>query len=157
MSDDPLAGLAEQAAHVRKPALLEHCEAVYAAMLQRAEYNATTECPIYTGHLTKLFTELRLSMPYYSKVMQAMQDMDCCRQLRRGGGGSASEWSLHQPPSATLWPRVRDTGMGSKNSPSGKTAALIQQNKDLATRVQRLEDAVFGQGQGPTITTPQEG
>lgn len=96
------------------PALFGHTTRVYNAMLDSAAEGIGTEV-VYRGHLTRVFQELGLSVPYYTSVMQALKQMGCVEQIRRGGGGGESEWSLFKPPTPDLFtakmptPRRRQT------------------------------------------------
>src|SRR4051794_10906529 len=85
------------------PVLFLHCRQVYDAMMQQAFKTGggeTTDGPepemvVYEGRLVQLITrDLHLSVPYYSHVRTALMRMGCIRQLRRGGGGSPSQWEL---------------------------------------------------------------
>lgn len=139
-------------------ALLDHCIRTYAEMKQQGKFDPTQNVTIYDGHLTKLIARLNYSTPYYSKITQALIKMGCIHQLRRGGGGSSSEWLLKQAPDAALFETfVAIKTLGSKNSPGGRTAMLEQQIRGLSDRVTRLEDVVFnvtGVPSYPVIAVP---
>jgi hypothetical protein len=131
--------ISEEALHPM-PALYHHCVTVYAKMLETAEPVPKTEYALYTGKLTKLFGELYLSLPYYTKVTQALKDMDCIRQQKRGGGSAPSEWLMVQVPSRELWTLVRDDGKMS--SAAQKNQVHDQQMRDLSSRIDRIEEAL---------------
>ncbi len=132
MADAEVEGLAE-------PALFQHCVTVYEAMLARAEERVEEGATWYhyTGSLIKLFDELGLGQPYYTHVMRKLRQMDCCRQLQRGGGTSPSKWALLQPPSIELFGQ-------SGGSPSVTQRHRKQQSeqmiRDLNVRVAALEE-----------------
>lgn len=95
------------------PALFEHCVNVYKAMFDEAravnkgsersddpdENTEELQVIVYEGFLTQLITgRLNLSVPYYTTVMQALRNMGCVRQLRRGGSTTPSQWELIYEP-----------------------------------------------------------
>lgn len=54
---------------------------------------------VWEGMFTKLITvQCRLAVPQYSKVRSALLRMGCIKQLRRGGGGSPSQYELIYEP-----------------------------------------------------------
>lgn len=124
------------------PALYWHCQRVYDAMASQSEPHpqATTldgePLQIYRGFLTKLFNELDISTPYYSHVMKRLKRMDCVRQLKRGGGGSESEWLLVQAPQLDVFNAVED---GMSVVGQSKQEAMAQQIRDLNARLKALE------------------
>jgi hypothetical protein len=122
-------------------ALYEHCTNVYHDMLAES-LPETPEDPdsalLYEGHLTKLVQRLELSTPYYTSVIQALKQMGCIEQLRRGGGNALSRWRLFHEPTEEAF-NVVD---GRKRPRTGTQAALEQQVRDLTGRVQLLELAV---------------
>lgn len=130
----------QQPQHQPVSANYEHCRDVYEAMVQSGttEIIDETNVLVYEGYLTRLFTHLGLSVPHYTHVMKVLKQMDCVRQIRRGGGSSASRWLLIQAPSPDLY-------KSSSNRPSAakKTSlsAIQQQLNDLARRVSTLETA----------------
>jgi hypothetical protein len=119
-------------------ASFQHCVAVYEAMLSRSDlalldHNSQEESSVYTGFTTKLFAEIGLSVPYYSKIMKLLQAMDCIRQLRRGGGPSASQWLLIQAPTVELFDRAEVVSKGAE-------APEDQRWKDLNNRLIAQEE-----------------
>lgn len=123
-----------------QPALYGHCEQVFAEMDARATLQEIDgqEAKVYTGHLTKLFEDLRLSVPYFSSVMNQLKGMDCVRQLRRGGGSAPSVWLIVQPPSIDMFEAGREPSKAQART--GRLDVLEQQVRDLAKRIQALED-----------------
>jgi len=87
------------------PSLYQHCITIYDAMKETAVVTEfeDSELLAYEGFLTKLFIREHMSVPYYTSVMQELQQMDCVRQLRRGGGSSPSLWAMIQRPTRALW------------------------------------------------------
>jgi hypothetical protein len=65
--------------------------------------------PVWTGYLTHLMRDLGKYGPYYSKIKGDLEEMDCIRQLRRGGGSTPSQWLLVQPPTEVLYSTVPQT------------------------------------------------
>jgi hypothetical protein len=97
--------------------------------------------PVYTGFLTRLFADLHYAVPQYTHVMRALKEMDCVRQLQRGGSSSPSKWALLQPPSISLW----NSHKGAETKPwrtASKVETLNQQIRDLDKRVAELEKRV---------------
>lgn len=121
------------------PALFEHCEAAYGAMLAEAietEVGEGVVLPVYEGFLTKLFTEkLFLSNPYYTHVMKRLRAMDCVRQLRRGGSSTPSKWALLKKPVLAEFMVLGASIGGNKQS--------SQQIRDLSNRISVLETALL--------------
>jgi hypothetical protein len=92
---------------------------------------------VYRGHLTKLFTKLHLSTPYYSMVTKQLKAMGCIEQLRRGGGGAESEWQLIAAPTEDLYDaHPKETREGVRSTVPA--AAIEQQIRDLANQVNEL-------------------
>jgi hypothetical protein len=119
-------------------ATFQHCCAVYEAMLERSDlarldHDSQEESRVYTGFTTKLFAEIGLSVPYYSKIMKLLQAMDCVRQLRRGGGPSPSQWVLLQEPTTELFNRAEVIEKGAQ-------APEDQRWKDLNDRMIAQEE-----------------
>jgi len=102
------------------------------------EYEGS-EVLVYEGFLTKLFTEVRLSTPYYTSVMNELMHMDCCRQLRRGGGSSPSTWLIVQAPTVTLWDArssmPRKHRLGRREDP-----IMAQRMRDMQLQIDGLYD-----------------
>jgi hypothetical protein len=119
------------------PAMFNHALTVYETMLAEAKpYELDPDYHVWTGFLTHTFTDLGLSVPYYTKVMSLLKKMDCVRQLRRGGSTTPSEWLLMQPPTEELY-----TGVPGKHLTPHQTRMGIveQQIKDLHHRISELE------------------
>lgn len=115
-----------------------HCVTVFDAMAKRAERDEAGQI-IYSGFLTKLFHELELPTPYYSKITKLLRDMGCIYQLTRGGGSASrpSRWILHRPPS-------REAFIQASQPPDPalvlSARQLSQMALDLVERVNRLEE-----------------
>lgn len=126
------------------PALFRHCEAVYRAMEERAQVQPLLQTMeeeglVYEGFLTHLFREMNLSVPYYTTVMQALQRMDCVRQIRRGGSTTPSRWLLKQYPTLELFNQMQDkTSM--KVQGRRKVDKLEQMIHDLNRRLTSAEE-----------------
>ncbi len=94
---------------------------------------------MYEGMLTKLITvELNLSVPYYTSILRALKRMGCVRQIRRGGGTSASQWELICPPTEEAFLLVRPR----KAPKKGKQEMQQDQINALNNRVLALEKAL---------------
>src|SRR6266496_1675165 len=124
--------------------LFSHCQNVYNLMLkQSAQIDLETDEPeymtVYEGMLTKLITvELNLSVPYYTSILRALKRMGCVRQIRRGGGTSASQWELICPPTEEAFLLVRPRRAPKK----GNQEMLQDQINALNGRVLVLEKAL---------------
>jgi hypothetical protein len=127
------------------PALFDHCVEVYKELCRRAEEQGQSEedYPTWEGFTTKVFKDLRLSVPYYTAVMNALKKMDCVRQLKRGGGGAPSRWLLLQEPTRELF----ETAVPIKTlAPTGagrREAQTVQMLKDINERLTAVEDLVL--------------
>src|SRR4051812_21707024 len=94
---------------------------------------------IWSGHLTKLFARLRLSVPYYTSVTRELKRMGCIRQLRRGGGNAPSQWLILTEPTEELF-RETSTQTGNMTSQRRTKLAIMEQRiNDLAGRVNKVE------------------
>jgi hypothetical protein len=126
-------------------AMFDHCKRVYDRMLSESQdFNGVI---LYEGHLTKLFTQMNFSVPYYSMVTRKLKDMGCIRMLRRGGGGSLSQWEMLTEPTpeafkVTLTAAQRGKGSERGNKTGQELDALKQQIRDLTSRMNMVEDAL---------------
>jgi hypothetical protein len=94
---------------------------------------------VYEGKLVELVTDTcGLSIPYYTKVTQALKGMSCARQIRRGGGGSASLWELLQEPTQELYQAYQSAGVAEEE----EEFAPLQMVFDLNTRLKAIEKAI---------------
>lgn len=129
----------------KSPALLQYCEEVWTRMHSTAQPEVLGPngevFDVWEGFLTKLFTGLGLSTPYYSHVTKLLIAMDCARQLKRGGGSSPSKWVLIQAPSVDLYYSKREA-IPSKFDGSTQDTAQQQQIRDLNKRLSELERQV---------------
>jgi hypothetical protein len=120
--------------------LFDHCAKVYKAMLDASHVEEIDgeAVRVYEGHLTKLVNGLDLAAPYYTSTKNALADMGCIAQLRRGGGTAQSRWILVKEPSEDLFNETPEL-----NKPgTGKMAVMEQQLRDLKKRMDRVEQAV---------------
>lgn len=134
------------------PALFDHCVRAYKAMLAdskavfelkedppEAEYNTGGHVIVYEGFLTQLITvQLSLSVPYYTSVRKALINMGCIRQLRRGGGSSASQWEMIREPTLEAFMSQVEV----KEKKPDKYEATNAQILALGTRVTDLEETL---------------
>jgi hypothetical protein len=125
--------------------VFEHCIDIWNAMNDRAEQvNIEGQLrQVYSGYLTKLFQRKGLSVPYYTSVMRCLQQMDCVRQLRRGGGNAPSMWLIVQEPTKELFEYARELHpvTRSKKAPDARMEQMQQQIQDLNRRISKLENA----------------
>jgi hypothetical protein len=136
------------------PADFLHCQQIYREMMAHAKRTTpdgagtSTEMVYYEGMLTRLFEELHFTIPYYSTITKHLKNMDCIRQLRRGGGGSPSQWELITEPTIELYMEANSNGKGkSKRRPGVEARANSdmggemrdQRIADLNSRVSTLE------------------
>jgi hypothetical protein len=122
---------------------LDKCIIIYDAMKSASKHITRDGYTgdVYQGKITYLFTEMGIAMPYFTPIMNALKDMGCIQQLRRGGGSSVSEWAVFFPPTnAEFKVLAKKSGrIGLKQTPADQTA---QQIRDLNKRIVDLEDAV---------------
>jgi hypothetical protein len=130
------------------PALFDHAKRVYEEMLSRAHKEAAGEpceddrdpivVDIYEGHLTRLFADLNIPNPYYTKIINALKDQNCITQLRRGGGVAMSRWCMLEPPTEESFKRITER----KRPTKGKQAILEQRVNDLTRVLSNVIDDV---------------
>lgn len=128
------------------PALFDHSLRLYEAMLEKShkelpqgqELEPVEEINVYEGHLTRLFAELNLPNPYYTKILDALKGQNCIEQLRRGGGVAQSRWILLAPPTEEGFKILIER----KRQPKGKTAILEQRVNDLMKLTSSLQTQV---------------
>lgn len=128
------------------PALFDHAKTVYEEMLKRShkelppgqELEPVDEIDVYEGHLTRLFADLSIANPYYTKIKNALVGQNCIEQLRRGGGVGLSKWILHNPPTEEGFKAIAER----RRSTSGKSAIQEQRIKDLTLLTNNLCEQV---------------
>lgn len=129
------------------PALFIHCVRTYNKMLERATNSIISpvepnnDMIIYEGFFVRLVAELGLSTPYFSYCRQALIDMGCIRQIKRGGGTGKSQWELIRVPTEELFDMAtpRDPNVEKKQR-GGEIAMLKDQIATINARVLALED-----------------
>jgi hypothetical protein len=125
-------------------ALFRHSLTVYKEMeAQAAPIDVEDrQMLVYEGKLVELVTETcKLSVPYYTKVTQALKGMGCARQLRRGGGNSFSQWELLQEPTLELFEEYNGSDEVEVEEPTPEFVTM-QQFQDLNSRMTQIEKAV---------------
>lgn len=130
----------------RPVALYLHCIEVYKAMVNDAivinnpgDQEEADEIVIWEGMLTALITqELHLSVPYYTKITQALKRMGCIRQLKRGGGTAPSQWELLREPTEELFAEA----VPLKKKPVTKDALYEERFANHERRLAVLEKAL---------------
>lgn len=129
------------------PALFEHAKRLYEEMYKRSNREmdpagdggqTVGEVDVYNGHLTRLFQELQIANPYYTKIMAALKGQGCIEQLRRGGGSATSKWLLKFPPEEEGFRAILER----KRPNRGKTHQLEQRTSDLMRLMQSMQDEV---------------
>lgn len=91
---------------------------------------------VWEGFTTKLIRDrMGLSVPYYTAIRSNLLRMGCVRQLRRGGGSSASQWELIREPTEELW----NTAPHKRSYSASKQDAALGQITDVVRRLTRLE------------------
>lgn len=126
----------------RTPALLRHAELVYDQMVTEGDVS-TNETMLWEGYTTKLFEQLSLSVPYYTKVLGLLQTLGCIAQERRGGGGAKSVWRLFQRPTLEEFEKLPDVDKLTYVSESTKKQkGLEQRDRDLLRMINALDDRV---------------
>jgi hypothetical protein len=131
------------------PALYDHACRVYKEMLKRSHteevevsdpnddnFVLIKEIDVYEGHLTRLFAELEIANPYYTKIRNVLVAQGCIDQLRRGGGVGLSKWILNHEPDEDSF----KTMMERKRPPKGTLATLEQRVKDLMVLNGEIQD-----------------
>lgn len=129
------------------PAIFEHCQNVYAKMESEAQLvhvpsnygrEEDVEQLVWEGHLTKLFAQLHLSVPYYTSVTRELKRMGCIVQKRRGGGNAASQWVLLTEPTEELF-RTESTYTPRSAKAATRMDMLEQQVRDMSKTVNKIE------------------
>jgi hypothetical protein len=126
-------------------AQFDHCVKIYNAMHERAKTEVITDSEgneqsvlVYTGHLTRLFQQLMMAVPYYTSIMSTLKRLGCVEQIRRGGGSAPSKWALIGEPTEeafnSLKPRSRKS--------ASRVDAQQQQINDMNRRLLAVEQAV---------------
>ena len=119
------------------PAIFHHSVEVWNAMQKEsAESGDYWE---YEGYLTQLFRKHHFPVPYYTSVRQLLLDLDCIRQLRRGGGSAKSKYLLIRPPTPVLYFALKDRPSASAPKPKD---ILDQRLNDMNNRLLAVEAKV---------------
>lgn len=110
--------------------LLEKCIKIYAAM------EAEAEGDVWAGSTTALFDgEEGVSRSSYTQVKDALESMECIKQVQRGGGTAPSIWMLVQPPTEELYQNTR----GKPTRQAYDKQKIMKQQ--LSTVIERLSAA----------------
>jgi hypothetical protein len=133
------------------PALFDHAKRVYDEMQSRgrkepAHKEAETEVDamvpgditVYEGHLTRLFSDLGIANPYYTKIMDVLKAQGCVDQIRRGGGAAMSKWQLIRPPDEEGFQILVDR----KRRPKSKAGVMEQRVNDLMKLCSSMQDTL---------------
>jgi len=122
------------------PALYDHAVKVYEAMKAASTTQELDgeKVLVYEGHLTRLFRDLEIANPYYSRIMRVLQAQNCVVKLRRGGGVAMSPMSIHGEPREETF----RTMMERKAPRTGQLAAVQQQQRDMREVTRNLSDGV---------------
>lgn len=120
--------------------LFNHCVRAYQFLRSKSDIikdDNRNERVVWTGFMTHVIRdELSLSVPYYTKILKALEAMGCVEQLRRGGSSTPSQWELLHEPTLELFegPKMVQT----------KKLTRMDEIEDrvirLSSRVDRLYD-----------------
>lgn len=125
------------------PAQFEHCVTIYTAMGEtaRPEKIDGVEVTLWEGYLTELFQQQRLPQPYFTTVMQKLKAMECVLQIKRGGGGSTSQWALLKEPTLEEFLKAPDR----VKSQASKADQREQQARDVLRTVRELQSELLSE------------
>jgi hypothetical protein len=94
-----------------KPALERHVVNVYNYMSERAVINPVNGDNQFTGKLTDIFAELRISTAFYTPIRRLLMDTGSIELIERGTKAAPSVVALrHPPPEQKLWPEPLTPG-----------------------------------------------
>lgn len=131
------------------PAMYDHCNRVYQALLQEAkaitvqEEGTERSIILWEGMFTNFITSnMNLSTPYFTSIRRELIRMGCIRQLRRGGGISSSQWELLREPTLELF--MHERPKRAVSPAQTKFAGIQDQLNALQNRVALLERALEG-------------
>lgn len=114
-------------------ALWRHVQNLYDRMAIEAD-----EDGIWEGKLTALVVnEMHLSLPYYTSLTRALKTMGCIAQIKRGGGGSKSQWKMIRPPTVQEFETlVADSGgkITALHNPSGLRNQAVYNKRYVQTK-----------------------
>jgi hypothetical protein len=99
---------------------------------------------VYEGFLTTLVKEqLNLSVPYYTSIRNLLLDMECVRQLRRGGGNTPSQWLMIREPTAACYWQKRPIGTLSSETTGEKRDKIIRSlQREVSELKQQYRDVL---------------
>lgn len=124
------------------PVMFDHCVKVYEKMLETAtpqNYEEET-LMVYEGFLTRLIADLGMSTPYFSAIRAGLVRMGCMVQIRRGGGGTPSQWLLRHAPSKEQFSNAADM---SRTRQKQSRLDVVEANQRLISqRLSKLETAL---------------
>jgi hypothetical protein len=123
------------------PAMWDHLKKIYEFMESHSEETTDNEqsIKVYEGFTTRMFQEASVPVPYYGKILDALTEMGCISQLRRGGGTSPSMWALWKPPEYDAYMVIHRKEP--INPKIGKSQVLEQRMDALEARLQGLDIA----------------
>ena len=116
----------------QEPARFDHARRVLAQMVMEAGEGNN----IWTGNLTDLFKRVNLHVPAYTEVRKLLMACDAIRQVKRGGGGTPSVWSILKDELTLedLW-----FAQGEVNKEAAKPEPVQQRYNDMNSRLKELE------------------
>lgn len=81
-------------------AIWDHANTIYDAMKKdsRRVRIEGVHAHLWEGFATHLFSEKRVPIPYYGKVLNALKEMGCIRLIKRGARTQPSQWALYKKP-----------------------------------------------------------
>lgn len=128
--------------------MLDHCEAVYRALEERATIK--DDELVFAGGITEVYTSLGISHSYYSKVFQRLEDAGAILKLQRGGRGVDTVIVLRGLPES--WPEPLRLTNGTRSDTVLREVQEIKESigglnikealLDLETRLSKLEAVI---------------
>ena len=102
-----------------------------------SEYFEHPNGKVWKGKSTQLISGLGIATPMYPKIFNALKEMGCIEQLRRGGGKASSVWAVFDIDIENEFPQLSAEGKGRLRFTPIQIVA--QRVKDLQRVAQELE------------------
>ena len=120
----------------RADAIYRALELVWARMYEEKDDTDS----VWEGYTTHLMADLKIPIPYYGKILDALQRMGCATQLQRGGGTSPSRWVVHKAPTLDGYIEVKPQLGGMRGGKSATTDEILEQRvSDIEKRVGTID------------------
>jgi len=95
---------------------------------------------VWEGYTTHLMSDLKIPVPYYGKILDALQRMGCATQLQRGGGTSPSKWVVHKAPTLEAYIEIKPQLGGIRGGKNATTDQLLEQRvTDIEKRIGNID------------------